>query len=127
MKGRARRGWVAGVVVGVAGGLLALEFPTLGWLILVLFAVPAAIVGPRAAAIGGLLIGLGGCWLVLLGRVALTCRATVEELGCRAPGIEPWLAASAVVLAVGLALTIVAFLRGRPLARSVSRNAGEDR
>jgi hypothetical protein len=110
---RARKGWIAGLVVGVAGGFLALEFPTLGWLILVLFAIPAAVVGPRAAAIGGLLTGFGACWLVLLGRVAITCQATGDELGCHAPGIEPWLAVGAGVLAIGLALTIVAFARAR--------------
>jgi hypothetical protein len=98
MTERAGRGWIAGLVVGVAGGFLALEFPTLGWL---------------AAAIGGLLTGIGACWLVLLGRVAITCQATGDELGCHAPGIEPWLAVGAGVLAIGLALTIVAFARAR--------------
>jgi hypothetical protein len=116
MNGRVRRGWIAGVVVGVAGGLLALEIPTLGWLILVLFAVPAAIVGPRAAAIGGLVTGFGACWLVLLGRVAITCGATDDELGCHAPGIEQWLAVSAGVLAIGLTLTAVSYVRARPRA-----------
>jgi hypothetical protein len=97
MTERARRGWIAGLVVGVAGGFLALEFPTLGWL---------------AAAIGGLLTGFGAIWLALLGRVAITCRAT-DGFGCHAPGIEPWLAVGAGVLAIGLALTIVAFARAR--------------
>ena len=127
MKRRARRGRIAGVVVGVAGGLLALEFPTLGWLILALFAVPAAIVWPRAAAIGGMATGIGACWLALFGRVAMTCRATGAGLGCHAPGIEQWLAVSAIVLATGLVLTIVAFGRAQPPTRSVGRDAGEDR
>jgi hypothetical protein len=39
MTRRPRTSWIAGLVVGVAGGFLALEFPALGWLILVLFAV----------------------------------------------------------------------------------------
>lgn len=112
MTGRARTSWIASLVVGVAGGFLALEFPTLGWLILVLFAIPAAIVGPRAAAIGGLLTGFGAIWLALLGRVAITCRAA-DGFGCQAPGIEPWLAVGAGVLAIGAALTIVAFVRAR--------------
>src|SRR5258705_9439811 len=113
MTGRARSGWIAGLVVGVAGGFLALEFPTLGWLILVLFAVPAAVVGPRAAAIGGLLSGFGACWLVLLGRVAITCRATGDEPGCEAPGIESWLAVGAGIIVIGIALTIFAAARVR--------------
>jgi hypothetical protein len=110
MKGRIRAGWIPGLVVGVAGGLLTLEFPTLGWLIVVAFAIPAAIVGPRAAAIGGLLTGLGGIWLVLLGRVAITCRATGEELGCHAPGIESWLAVGGAMLAIGIVLSMIAFV-----------------
>jgi hypothetical protein len=112
MTGRARTTWIAGLVVGVAGGFLALEFPTLGWLILVLFAVPAAIVGARAAAIGGLLTGFGAIWLALLGRVAITCRAA-NGFGCEAAGIEPWLAVGAWMLAIGFALTTTALVRTR--------------
>jgi hypothetical protein len=111
MNGRIRAGWIPGFVVGVAGGLLTLEFPTLGWLIVAVFAIPAAIVGPRAAAIGGLLTGLGGIWLVLLGRVAITCQATGEELGCHAPGIESWLAVGGAMLAIGIVLSMIALVR----------------
>jgi hypothetical protein len=107
MKGRIRAGWIPGLVVGAGGGFLTLEFPALGWLIVVAFAIPAAIVGPRAAAIGGLLTGLGGIWLVLLGRVAITCQATGEELGCHAPGIESWLAVGGAMLAIGIVLSSV--------------------
>ena len=107
MNGRARTGWIAGLVVGAAGGFLALEFPTLGWLILVLFAILAVISGPRAAAIGGLGTGIGAGWLVLFGRVAVTCH---EEPGCQAQGIETWVAVGAGTLAIGLALTLVAYV-----------------
>jgi hypothetical protein len=113
MNGPVRRGWIAGLVVGVAAGFATLELPTLGWLIVVVFAVLAAVMGPRAAALGGLLTGLGGIWLVLLGRVALTCQATGDELGCHAPGIEPWLVVGAAMLASGLALTLIAGVRAR--------------
>jgi hypothetical protein len=113
MTERARRGWIAGLGVGVAGGFLALEFPTLGLADPGPVCHPCCRRGPRAAAIGGLLTGLGACWLVLLGRVAITCQATGDELGCHAPGIEPWLAVGAGVLTIGLALTIVAFARAR--------------
>jgi hypothetical protein len=113
MSPRTRSGWIAGLTVGAAGGFLALEFPSLGWLILLVFAVPAAIVGPRATAIGGLLSGLGGVWLLLFGRTAITCQATGEEIGCYAPGIETWVAVAAGILAIGLALTIVGSIRDR--------------
>lgn len=113
MNRRMRSGWIAGLAVGAAGGFLALELPTLGWLVVVLFAIPAAIVGPRAAAFGGLLTGFGGTWLVLLGRVAITCPPTGDEIGCHSPGIEQWLAVAATILAIGVVLTIVA-ARRRP-------------
>jgi hypothetical protein len=96
-----RPGWLAGFVVGVAAGVATLEFPTLGWLLAVAFAVPAVIVGPRAAAIGGLLSGLGGVWLVLLGR-------------SHSPGIEPWLAVGAAMFGAGLLLSALAAWRARP-------------
>ena len=112
-RGPVRRGWLPGLVVGLAAGLLALELGPLGWLVAAAFAVIALIVGPRVASIGGLLTGSGGIWLVLLGRVALMCRVPAGEIGCQAPGIEPWLVAAAVQLAVGLALTVIAVPRPR--------------
>jgi hypothetical protein len=110
---RTREGWLAGVVVGMTAGFLTLEFPTLGWLLAVAFAVPAAVVGPRVAALGGLLAGIGAMWIVLLGRVALTCRATGSDLGCQAPGIEGWLAFGGGMLSVGILLTVLGAWRSR--------------
>jgi hypothetical protein len=113
MNRRIRSRWIAGLAVGAAGGFLSLELPPLGWLIVALFAIPAVIVGPRAAALGGLLTGAGALWVVLLGRVALECQAPDGEIGCRAPGIEPWLAAGAAMLAIGIVLSILAVIRYR--------------
>jgi hypothetical protein len=113
MNRRTRSGWFPGFVVGVAGGFATLEIPTLGWLVVVVFAVLALIVGPRVAAIGGLFTGLGAVWLALLGRVAVECRAPDGEIGCHAPGIEPWLAVGAGMLAIGVVLTIATVVRGR--------------
>jgi hypothetical protein len=110
---RARRGWLSGLAVGATAGFATLEIPSLGWLLIVAFAVPAAVVGLRLASIGGLLTGLGGVWIVLLGRVALTCTATGDELGCQSPGIESWLAVGGAMLATGLVLTTLAALRSR--------------
>jgi hypothetical protein len=85
-----------------------------GWLVVVVFAILAVIIGPRVMAIGGLLTGLGAIWLVLLGRVALECQAPAGAIGCSAPGIEQWLAVGAGMLAIGVALTVVAGVRARP-------------
>ena len=113
MNRRSRSGWIPGFVVGVAAGFATLEFPTLGWLLVIMFVIVAAILGPRIGAIAGLLTGLGSIWLVLLGRVAISCQATGSELGCHAPDIEPWLVAGGAMLAAGVALTVVAFGRAR--------------
>jgi hypothetical protein len=110
---RARRGWLSGVAVGVTAGFATLEIPSFGWLLVVAFAVPATIAGPRLAAIGGLLAGIGGVWLALLGRVALKCTATGDEPGCHAPGIKSWLAVGGSMLAAGLLLTTLATVRSR--------------
>lgn len=110
---QARRGWLSGLAVGAAGGFAALEIPSVGWFVVVAFAVPALIVGPRLASIGGLLVGIGGAWIALLGRVALTCQATGDELGCHAPDLQPWLTAGGAMFAVGLLLTALATIRSR--------------
>lgn len=67
---------VAGTAVGLIAIILAVWPP------------------PRATAIGGVLLGLGGAWLALFGRAAMSCRDD-----CRAPDLMSWLA-----VAVGLAV-----------------------
>jgi hypothetical protein len=108
-----RRGWLPGVVVGVTAGVAALEAGPLGWMLAAAFAVPALVVGPRIASIGGLLTGGGAAWVIVLGRVALMCRVPGGEMGCQAPGIEPWLVASGAQLAVGVALPAMAIVLDR--------------
>ena len=73
------------LIAGFLGGLLAL--------VAIGLAVAEA---PRAAAIGGVLIGLGGTWLVLFGRVAVTCQAD-----CVAPDLRPWLGVAGVLTGLG--------------------------
>ena len=109
----ARSAWLGGLVVGVAAGFGTLEFPTLGWLLVIAFAVGADVSRRPLPAAAGLLTGLGMSWVVLLGRVALTCRATDGEVGCHAPGIEPWLAVGLGMLATGVMLTVLEVARQR--------------
>jgi hypothetical protein len=109
----ARRAWLPGLVVGCAAGFATLEIPSLGWLLVLAFAIPALAGPARWPAIAGLLTGVGAIWLILLGRVALTCRAVDGEVGCQAPGIEPWLWAGAGILAAGLLLTALWRRRSR--------------
>ena len=106
-----RSAWLSGVVVGLAGGFATLEIPTLGWLVVVAFALGTLLARRVAWGVAGLLTGLGIIWIGLLGRVALTCDATASESGCHAPGIEGWLAVGVLMLVGGTALTIVAARR----------------
>jgi hypothetical protein len=105
-----RESWVAGLVLGAIGGPLTLEFPFLGLAICVATAAIIWLRGRAGAGIGGLLVGAGGMWLALFGRVALNCRM---ETGCTAPDIGSAVAASAAILAAGLGLSIVAAIRAR--------------
>jgi hypothetical protein len=106
--------WGPGVVVGLAAGLATLSIPTLGWLIVIAFAVPAVIGHRRTAALGGLFTGLGSTWLALLGRMAIACPARdPNEVGCHAPDIGPWLAVGVAMLALGVALSGLAAMRAR--------------
>jgi hypothetical protein len=79
----------------------------------IVFAIVAAILGPRIAALAGLLTGLGTIWLVILGHVAISCQASGDELGCHAPEIAPWLIVGGAMLAVGVAVTVFAVGRAR--------------
>jgi len=113
VKSRARSNWLAGVVVGVAAGVLTLTFPTLGWLIVLAFLLGLIRAAPRLPAVGGLFCGLGTAWLVLLGRSNLECQAFDAAPGqeCGSPDIGVWLAVGGALLAIGVVSTVVALIR----------------
>jgi len=113
MKSRARSNWLAGVVVGVAAGVLSLFFPTLGWLIAVAFLVGLIRATPRLPAIGGLFLGFGAAWLLILVRSHLDCQAfnAAPNQECGEPDIGQWLAVAGVILAIGVAFTVVSRIR----------------
>lgn len=106
--------WTAGVLLGALDGFLLFEFPSLGLALLAIAVFLALRERPRAAGIGGLLIGVGGCWTFFLARATLECDAfnRVPNQGCTAFGIEPFFALAVVLLVSGIALTVVA-IRGR--------------
>lgn len=107
------RRWLAGLTVGASAGFATLVIPTLGWFLVLAFLIPALLVGrARLFAAGGLLIGLGAVWLVLVGRVALQCPARdPSEIGCHAPDLGPWLAAGGLMLGAGMLVTAFAIRR----------------
>ena len=99
-----RTNWLAGLVVGVAAGLLTLTVPTLGYAMLLAFGLLLIRAAPRLPAIGGLFVGLGATWLALLLRSTLACNAFDAAPGqeCRAPDLGPWLAGGVLLLAIGI-------------------------
>ena len=117
MTGRQRSGrwtsWLSGLAVGAAGGFLMLEFPFLGLLICGTAAFAIWRKGRAVAGGAGLFVGIGGIWLVLFGQIALTCGANVDDAGCYAPDIGSAVAASAGVLVLGLARSILVAVQSR--------------
>jgi hypothetical protein len=110
---RHRGNWIAGVVVGVAAGVLSLFFPTLGWLIAVAFLVGLLRATPRVPALGGLFFGFGAAWLVILVHSHLECQTFDAAPGqeCREPDIGSWLAVAGVLLAIGVLMTVATWAR----------------
>ena len=111
-----RRGfsnWLAGLVVGVAAGVLALLLPVVGYAIALIFALLMIRATPRLPAFGGLFLGLGASSLTLLIRAHLDCQAfnLTPGQGCLEPDIGPLLAVGAVLLAIGVLTTVVGLTR----------------
>jgi hypothetical protein len=109
---RRASGWLSGVVLGFAGGLLVLELGMFG-LIFVVAAI-ALIVwkGPRGLAGAGLVTGVGLVWSVLFARVGLDCTVFLEPgKGCGADNIWGWVAASIVFFVGGLLASALALQR----------------
>lgn len=100
-----RSSGLAGLALGLLAGFLLLEGPLFGLIVLIAAAALVAVKGDRRSGFGGLLIGLGGTWTVLLGRVKLTCTA---GSGCEAPTIDIYLAIGIAILVLGSALLVVA-------------------
>jgi hypothetical protein len=111
----ARRHWLAFAVLGALDTVVLLEFPIAGLLIAALSVAGLALRGPRAPSIAGLLTGVGAMWLALMLRVKVSCDAFNEAAGqsCEAPGIEGWILAGLVILAIGASASVAVVLRSR--------------
>ncbi len=112
---RGRSNWIAGLVVGVGAGVLALVVPVFGWVIAVAFLVGLIRATPRIPAVGGLFLGLGTTWLVLLVRSHFECQGfnTAPGQSCMEPDIGPYLALGAAEVAIGIVATATALIRAR--------------
>ena len=108
-----RSSFLAGLAVGAASGLLLGVWPTLGLLIAVAFAVPAAISRGRLAALGGLLVGLPSVWLAVIGLATARCAEFDAQPGqeCVTADVGPWAAVAIGVLLVGAVCSLAAARR----------------
>ena len=100
----ARSSWITGLVFGALGGFALFVFPVLGLAVLGGGGLLIVVKGRVLAGGAGAIVGLGGLWLALFGRVRLTCQSAE---GCFSPGLDGPLSVSAVALAVGIVLTLV--------------------
>ena len=107
------RGWLAGLVVGVVAGFWFAEFPTLGAIIAVAFAVPAALSRTRLAALGGLLVGIPAMWLTVIGLATARCADFAAQPGqdCVMADVGPWVAVAVGLLILGAAASLAAARR----------------
>ena len=114
-----RSAWLAGLVVGAAAGFLAVEVPVAGGLFFVAFAVPALLVRPRLAALGGLLNGAGSALVLVLKLAVASCDTFDRQpgQGCTSPDLGEWFAAGVGMTAIGIVLTVLAVARSRRGAR----------
>ena len=94
-----RRWWI-GLVTGLVGAAGTVLTGPLGG-VLAMVAIGLAVADrPRAAAIGGVLVGIGAAWSALFGRVALACQE-----GCDGPDLTPWIALAVVLASLGAVVT----------------------
>ena len=103
-----RRRWFTGLVVGLVFGSATLVGGTLMGLLGLVAAGLLSVRSGRTLAIGGVLTGLGGCWLFLIGTADARCGP-----GGSGPDVTPWLMASGAMLAVGVSLSALAWSRNR--------------
>lgn len=96
-----RQSWLVGAALAVPASVLLLEFPIFGLVLLVVVAGLIARTGHAAAGVAGLVVGLGGTWFLLFGRVALACGEPTTNGGCEAPSIGAAVLASLAILAAG--------------------------
>jgi hypothetical protein len=90
-------------VIGLVFGLATLIGGTVMAILGLVATVLISIRPGRMAAVGGVLTGLGACWLALFASAGARCGP-----GCSMTDLTPWMLAGAAMLAVGLGLSALA-------------------
>lgn len=105
----ARRDRLAGLVVGVADGLLFFLFPTAAVLLLVAFVSLATWRRQFVTASSSVLVGIGATWLILLTRSVVSCAQFDAQPGseCMQPDLTGWFIVAVAMLAGGAMLALV--------------------
>jgi hypothetical protein len=119
------RGWLIGAILGLAVGVLTGFLPGLGLAVGAAAILVMLAIGPRRAAIGGLLVGAGLTISYLIGpRIGSCTDIELEALRACTVAAFGWLfEVGHAIVVLGLALTIIALRRrggdGRPSAGRV--------
>ena len=105
---------LAGWTVRASTGLMLVYTPGAGAVLLVAFAIPAAI-GRSLAAIAGLFLGAGGVILMIIALANANCARLYggSDEGCTPPDLTGWLVAAGAMVAIGLALALATVTRSR--------------
>ena len=100
-------------MVGVAAGFWLAEWPTLGAVIAIAFAVPAALSRARSAALGGLLVGIPALWLTVIGFATTRCANFDAGPGqeCVMADVGPWVAVAVGLLVLSAVSSLAAARR----------------
>ena len=102
-------GWLSGLVVGAASGILALVIGPLGLLPILAF-VPAVVRSRQIVApVAGLLIGAGAAALGLISAANASCTTVVTPTSyssCTAPDLTGWVMLAGAALLTGASLSI---------------------
>jgi hypothetical protein len=88
-------GRLAGFAVGAAAGLATLEFPPVGWLVVVAFVLGAVVARRALSGVGAMLSAMGVVWLTLL-----TANGGSGDLA-------GWVVTGAAILASGVGLLAI--------------------
>lgn len=95
------RRWFVGIVVGIVVGVGALLGGPIGASLGAIAALLLAIHPPRSWPVGGLCLGLGGSWVLLLLRADLAC-----GIDCIGPDLRPWYGVAVTFALLGAIVTL---------------------
>ncbi|MEA2677528.1 MAG: hypothetical protein QOJ81_1669 [Chloroflexota bacterium] len=97
---------MSGIVLGVLAATAGLVFGTLGMAAAIVAVALVALVPRLPVFLAGGLVGVGATWLVLFSRQAAVCAQPDQPCGATPLDMAPWLAFSAAVFLVGVAIGV---------------------